>query len=75
MYVHEQMFQMALLLFKENTNACTYSLAKKEQLCLALLQAGSTKRNHIHVYILEQTPKSGYICIQFMLLAVVISRV
>ena len=25
--------------------------------------------------ILEQTPKSGYICIQFMLLAVIISSV
>ena len=33
------------------------------------------KKNNIHVYILEQTPKSGYICIQFMLLAVMISNV
>ena len=34
-----------------------------------------TKRNNIDVYILEQSPKSGYICIQFMLLAVIISSV
>ena len=34
-----------------------------------------TKRNNIHVYILEQTTKSGDICIQFMLLAVIISSV
>ena len=37
--------------------------------------SGLDKRNNIHVYILEQTPKSGYICIQFMLLAVIISSV
>ena len=37
--------------------------------------SGSTKRNNIHVYVLEQNPKSGYIRIQFMLLAKVISRV
>ena len=36
---------------------------------------GLDKRNNIHVYILEQNPKSGYICIQFMLLAVIISCV
>ena len=41
-----------------------------------LMQAGSTKkRNNVHVYILEQNPKSGYIRIQFMLLAIEISRV
>ena len=55
------------------THARTYTLAKQKQLCLAFLQGGSTKRNNIHVYILEQTPKSGYIYIQFMLLAVIIS--
>ena len=33
------------------------------------------KKNNIHVYILQQNPKSGYIRIQFMLLAVLISRV
>ena len=38
-------------------------------------KAGSTKRNNIHVYILEQTPKSDYICIQFMLVALIISSV
>ena len=37
--------------------------------------SGLAKRNNIHVYILEQTPKSGYICIQLMLLAVIISSV
>ena len=31
--------------------------------------------NNIHVYIQEQNPKSGYIRIQFMLLAIEISRV
>ena len=31
--------------------------------------------SNIHVYILEQTLKSGYICIQFMLLAVIIASV
>ena len=33
------------------------------------------KRNNAHVYILQQNPKSGYSRIQFMLLAVIISRV
>ena len=37
--------------------------------------SGLDKKEHIHVYILEQTPKTGYICIQFMLLAVIISSV
>ena len=31
--------------------------------------------NNIHVYILEKALMSGYICIQFMLLAVIISSV
>ena len=33
------------------------------------------KDNNIHVYILEQTPKPGFNCIQFKLLAVIISSV
>ena len=37
--------------------------------------SGLNKKDNIHVDILEQTPKSGYICIQFMLLAVIISSV
>ena len=62
------------------THTCMHTrthihLSKLVTLCRALLEAGSTKRNNIHVYILEQTPKSGYICIQIMLLAVIISSV
>ena len=37
--------------------------------------SGLEKRNNIHVYILQQNPKSGYIRIQFMLLALIMSRV
>ena len=40
-----------------------------------LTASGLAKRNNIHVYILEQSPKTGYTCIQFMLLAVIISSV
>ena len=39
------------------------------------IASGLGKKDNIHVYILEQTPKSGYICIQFVLLAVIISSV
>ena len=40
-----------------------------------LTEAGSTKKNNIQVSILEHTLKSGNICIQLMLLAVIISNV
>ena len=39
------------------------------------IASGLDKKENIHVYILEQTPKSGFNCIQFMMLAVMISNV
>ena len=48
-------------------------LSKKVTATSRFLQAGMTTRDNIHVYILEQNLKSGYIRIQFMLLATVIS--
>ena len=50
-------------------------LGKKVTAMSCFTASGLEKRDNIHVYILEQNPKSGYIRIQFMLLAVVISRV
>ena len=47
-------------------------LSKIVTAILALLQADSTKRNNIQSYILEQNQKFGYICNQFMLLAVTV---
>ena len=55
---------------------CTnIQLSKKVTAMYHFTARGLDKNNNIHIYILEQNPKSGYIHIQFMLLAVVISRV
>ena len=55
--------------------ARTYTLTKGYSYVSLYCERARQKRNNIHVYILEQNLKSGYIRIQFMLLAIVISRV
>ena len=57
------------------THTCTHiHLSNIVTAMSRLLQAGSTKTDNIHVNILEPNSKSGFTRIQYMLLAVIISR-